>query len=466
MAWYAPNDCEETCCEPPCTPPVITCRKYESVYGGGFEYSVTGADYAWITETCGEVVTIHEVTLVDGDASGTFPTTEGCTYCIRARDGDCEAACCDVCDTPTCTLAVTRNLDGDLVIVYSYNSNSETDLIVSAKVGGIDVFTGFFPEFVGSGTLTVPISSLTLESATYSGVMFHDLVLTVTNDCGKVAKCRFIVPCCWEMTQTRVSISGLSDTFTETIDSVTRSIGSGSQFNNKHSMRVTGLASLNGTHFLDNSIPQFPFARGADTCDTSLNYVEIGTITVTQKITANGRDFFILPARDWDYTLTYEIKFTVYLGSPINTFVPPGLNGYWGGIYLEYASGTFEDLLVYHPNGTSPGFSVPRSFSGCSQDGSMPLTAPCSNDGFFNPYTSGIGFFGTAVPSQSDGGMTGIQHQPAFVCRQPQTRDFYAPSRFASIGGVLSMAFNGGLTDLHCPIHQVIFPDAVELEYV
>jgi hypothetical protein len=466
MGWYGPDQCEEHCCEPPtpCTKPVVVCRKSDNPQR--FYYTITDADEAWIDETCpssggGTTVTSYPITLSSRAADSYYNTSAGCTYCVRAINTCGTTVCCDICTTPTCSLSVTRNAYGYLEIAWRYDSNSVTDLVISADLGGIDVFS---LGMLGAGSMTVDISSLTLESATYSGVEFHDLVLTVTNDCGKVTKCRFTVPCCWEYSQTRVSITGLSDTYTETIDTETRPIGGNHlQFYNKHSMKYEGLAAFNGTHLLNNAIPQWPNARTADTCDASTNFIEIGSLKVTEEITANGREFSTSPFRDWDYSIKYEAVFTAYLGSLLRG-VPAGLSGYGGGFYYQFASVTIVDSLVYHPNGSNPGFSFGGTRSGCTRNFTLPLSALCVNDGVYRLYEWGAGFFGTAVPAQLDGGMTGIQHQPPFYCRSPQTRDFFAPSRFATIIGAL--AFNGFNTTQYCPIHEVVFPDAVELEYV
>lgn len=461
MAWIGPSDCEDNCCEPPCVPPVITCYKYDSPYGGGFDYTVTDADYAWITETCDGVVTNHVVTLSGGNASGTFSTDDTCQYCIRARKGDCEAACCDVCDTPTCSMSVSRNSSGDIVVVWGY-TGSESDRIVSAVVGGIDVFGD---DITDSGTITDSPSSFTyvpnyIHFAAY-GLILYDLVLTITNDCGKVTECRFTMPCCWVSSQLRITITGITDINfdqSESLGPPGRAIGGFVYFQRqiRHRLQTTGLSAINGTYLFDLAPNASQVASSGSYCAASQYLFHLGTITIDEKVDSSGvspTPGLGVPVRNY--------TFFRYMDTTIDAYFGFGALGW--GIYFEFADMNYSEELDVD---TAFGFNFTNSATGFSDNMAWPWTHPGTSDGTYAPLV-GFGFFVDSVPL-SLGPTLPIQRQPDLYCgRGSVTRDFWAPAGDYQLPDFSrSIAAWGGpymdLTGVRVP--PTIFPDAVTLE--
>lgn len=460
-----PQKCATGCCGgQSCEAPIVTCHKNDSYYGGSFDYSVTNADFAWISESCEGVVTTHEITLSGGNASGTFSTSDGCTYCVVARKGSCESTCCDDCDTPECSLSVTRSASGDMLVNWSYRAwpigYVGNDEIVSASVGGVSVFGDPLND---SGVLSIDPLLLSYETRVVSGVTYHDLVLTVTNSCGKVVRCVVVVPCCWLKTQLRITISGIADVnfdVSATESGAGRPIGSQHfQRQIRHRLTTSGLTAINGTILYDLSKnTSLTSVSPPGSCQVEAYPVGdyfhfVGSITIDEKVDASGVfTNFGAGVTPYIYTRYMQATADVYWG-----FHP----AFAWGLFFDFASISLSEMLI-----ASYG-TFPYNQSGCSPDMFYPATATCADDGVFAGLF-GFGFFVESVPGNL-GPNFPINRQPNLVCNAGSvTRDFWAPNGNYSLPHFIagpsgsSLMFNLELVK----IPPIIFPDAVTLEYV
>jgi hypothetical protein len=293
MTWFQPRKhCEENCCPvPPCEDnngPTLTCRRYEVGYGsGGFEYTVEDADVAWITESCGSVITVHMIELTDRAASGVFPVTANCTYCIRARNFCGETFCCDNCNEVFCVLRPAStiggspaiNPDGSMTFRWEYSTQLfGGDPIVFAELNGVSVLGRPYFE---TGTVTIPKVDLPVDNV---------LRLVVRNDCGKETSCQIQLPCCYNKTQLRMSISGMSD-FTKSCSATNVSAGGITLNSFYRETAVSGLSSANGTFIFEGINNQSELAQlyngscillGPNNPGFEANRKTLGTVTVTE----------------------------------------------------------------------------------------------------------------------------------------------------------------------------------------
>jgi hypothetical protein len=277
MGWIGPQQCKDHCCGPPtpCPPPRVTCKRYLSgEYGqpGYLEYTIENADEAWIRQQCGSVITDFPIELTGGAASGRFEIGDGeeiepasisvvegdeCYLTVFARNECDTVTCTDICDQPVCSITaerVTSFMDefpfsyfSSVKIKWSYRNTdipyATADQIVSAEINGMDVF--------GS-----PIS----QSGEFDVLEPTDLdefyEITVTNDCGRVKKCRIDIPCCWRRSLLRLTVSGVGDVSRSCVDDTVTFVpritgGANRIYHREAQIEITGLSSLNGTHFFD-----------------------------------------------------------------------------------------------------------------------------------------------------------------------------------------------------------------------
>lgn len=294
--WYSPTACDDTCCESPCEPPLVNCHKLDSYYGGTFEYSITDADVAWIGEICGETTTIHPITLVDGNATGSFSTNDTCRYCVTARKGDCETFCCDTCNTPVCYIdSVVAQTDRSVVVTWRYFWSAnifQGDPVTTATINGVDVLQG---EIFGSGTLTYAREDVPDTIAFY-----------LANDCGREATCVFDTPCCWGKDQVRVTITAadLSRSCDYTWPEPYSPTAATWMTRLRRTTTWSGLSALSGTYLFD--IVNNQCGR-----DTSSEYY-IGEVDASWDEIVNFRGFYNSPTpggsgfrdEEWHNTLS------------------------------------------------------------------------------------------------------------------------------------------------------------------
>jgi len=289
MGWHGPQQCDDNCCDltipSPCTKPIVTCRRTGGPHGAEkFFYTIENADEAFVEETCrtpygGTTSVQHPITLTNGDATGEYYTQPNCDYCIIARNECGNSLCCDKCTTPSCSIAAVAssggfpaiNSDGSITFRWVYSGDLFNDPVSFAEINGVSVLGRPFFE---TGIITIAKVDLPVDST---------LQFVVRTDCGKQSICEIQLPCCFNKTQLRLSITGVAD-FVKSCSAT--NVVSG--FNTLNSyLRTTsssGFSALNGTFLFDNEVqhgrcllPNFMNPG------FSANRKNLGTVTITEE---------------------------------------------------------------------------------------------------------------------------------------------------------------------------------------
>jgi hypothetical protein len=208
-----------------CSKPTIHCERMASgpPAPATFHYEVTGAESAWITETCfdesdTELVTQHPLQLDEsGSASGDFPTTANCDYCVYAENENGIVSCCDDCAVdPVCSisaaLAASDCGTDSVVINWSYDSQGGPPIDQALINGAASVLGN---PSADSGSLTTTLDSLGIH---VSGSAFYELELVVSSACGQ-SRCvaNLFINCMDTKSQLRASVDLRSSIFSASL---------------------------------------------------------------------------------------------------------------------------------------------------------------------------------------------------------------------------------------------------------
>lgn len=311
-----------------CSKPTIHCERIAGNLSvpGTFHYEVTGAEAAWITETCfdesdTEVVTVHPLDLDEsGSANGDFATTANCDYCVYAENESGIVSCCDECTTdPVCSLSASlapSDCGTDIVVInWSYSAQGGPPIDQALINGSISVLGN---PAANSGTLTTTLASLGVN-VTSSGLYQFELV--VKSVCGQSSCAASIfINCMDTKSQLRASVDLAELDFDCQFDLPTTDpeyrdyvFGGSSDFFVEHYQvhsTTSGMSALNGTYFFERD--------PANNCLAETDRY-IGTVTVYETYTAvciqspyfsEGEVYWNVTTYEGDHSATYD----AYLG--------------------------------------------------------------------------------------------------------------------------------------------------------
>lgn len=236
------------CCEE-CVPPTLECD-YE--YGVAIDYTITGANTAYIIQS-GEFETRIDITLdANGNASSSIPLSDPpqYNYCIYVRNDCGEEQCCPGCDRVLC--------GGTLE--YIYDAYHEP-IGIRFNWHAFALFSGLYdPNYITHITLngvvvhgptTLPGETVNGTADYYFGSDFPDsIILIAYAQCGPPSICRFDARCCWKLTEALVTLEDLTDPTGRTctgVEPTKDALGETFTLTTIASKQVTGLPGLNGT---------------------------------------------------------------------------------------------------------------------------------------------------------------------------------------------------------------------------
>jgi hypothetical protein len=307
-----------------CSKPTIHCERISSgpPAPAAFHYEVTGAESAWITETCfdeneTELVTQHPLELDEsGRASGDFPTTANCDYCVYAENENGIVSCCDDCAIdPVCSisaaLAVSDCGSDAVVINWSYDSQGGPPIDQALINGAASVLGN---PSADSGSLTTTLASLGIN---VSGSAFYELELVVSSACGQ-SRCvaNLFINCMDTKSQLRASVDLDELDFQCQFDLPTTDpeyrvyeFGGFSHYVEHYQVHATtaGMSALNGTYFFERD-PNNNCLAETDRLIGSVTVHETYTAICTQRpYVHEGEFYWNVITYEGDNSATYDV---------------------------------------------------------------------------------------------------------------------------------------------------------------